>query len=590
MPLTLGSVGRGGSNLGTTPSQVSLFRHLADPKQVSVDKLKRLKQQVVEQPTAPSGLFNRGGGGGGGRAGSVPPLGRSGGRRRDDDDDDSRAGRGGGGRSVAIEEEEEDEEDHHHTHTRADDTRPSFQEDEEEVEAAGAGVAAVSVAESEREGGAVSTFEKERSFVQHDVALEESHEKQEFLAELKRYRGQTSREFSMEDTLTDIQFEYDRIKSQENAQNVVRIMGLVLQAIVYAIQWGNSKVGPILKLDNGETSWAMETSERVNNREFDTVLEKLYRKHWRKGSMSPEAELAMMLIGSAGVFHFQTHVNEKLSTKPSAKKGEGGGGGSGGGFNLMGLLGPVMGLVSGAGGGKGGGHKEALPPFAPSSSPPVLPPSKKFDFVAGTSTPAVAPAAPAASAAPTASSAPSNQAQLIQMEQQFARRQQEMLDRMDQITRRADEQMRASQARQMDLERQLQQTQMRLHQLQTPHAPQAPHQHQPPHQHRPQLQPQPQLHQQTQNYSRPYYLRSPLLNQQQGPSLQKERPSSPLVEEEEEEEERKAPGSVQGGDDHEEEEVVEKEEKEITVTERYTGRKKRQAPVSLEIDELSISL
>ena len=558
-------------SFGTTPSQVSLFRHISDPKQVSQDKLRELKFKSAKKPKERANSTLSYGGRQSVYARSEAPK--------------SYANKGAERERVEsesyVEQDREEEEEVHQQHDNP-------KEENEEEDAA---------INSHETGEHAPSYEDEKSQVQSLIDQEVDREKEHFLAELHKYRGQTTRDFSMRDSLTDIQFEYDRLKSPENAANVVRIMGIVLQVVVYAVQWGNGKFGPLLKLDNGDTSWAMQTAESISNRDYDNVLEKLYRKHWRKGSMSPEAELGMMLVGSAGVFHFQTHVNEKL-TKRSGRdeSGNGGSKAGGGGFNLMDLVGPVMGLMSGggsggsggSGGGSGGSPKPAVPPPFMGMNPftmngnsaSVDPPPKRFDFVSGK--PQSGASQVAAAAVPVVAPPPPSQG-MIEMEQQFAKRQQEMFSRMDEVTRRADEQMRASQARQLDLERQLQQTQMKLHQVSQ------------------QAMQQQQLHafqQQQQDFQKRQtapqqpamqpqrFLPPPNRLQQQQPSLQQQQslqlrgpqPELTIVEE-------TSPPLSPRDDDSDEETKF--DVKEVMVTER---QKRKKNAVELEIDELSIAL
>ena len=343
----------------------------------------------------------------------------------------------------------------------------------------------------------------------------------------------------------------------------------------------------------------MQTAESISNREYDNVLEKLYRKHWRKGSMSPEAELGMMLVGSAGVFHFQTHVNEKLAKR--SEGGRGGGKDGGGGFNLMDLVGPVMGLMGGGGSGSGGSgaglgsvfKSNAFP--APQTQQPFqeLPP-KRFDFVAGRpqTQPQPQPQPPVTAPPP----APINPGPtLVEMEQQFARKQQEMFSRLDEVTRRADEQMRASQARQMDLERQLQQTQLRLQQV-SQHAMQQQHQQALQQQALLQQQQQQALLQKRQQQQQPPPQQPPPRYLPRAPVIQEESPSPTLSPLSPERRDDTPPGSDgEGGENGEagekdleqHKEEVKFDVKEVMVTERY---KRKKAPVQLEIDELSLAL
>ena len=564
-----------------TPSQVSLFRHLADPKQVSQDAIRDLKHKASKKSKARANnstfedyrsQMSRADRGNNYRDRSVI-------------NNDDRRSVFNRGQSFAPPKSQNQSFFRQALQHEPDEAEAEVgpRQAEKDTESVGGAQEDYTAKHEEEESIPMPSYEAEKSQVQTMVDDEVDREKEHFLAELRKYRGQTTREFTMQDTLTDIQFEYDRLKGGENAANVVRIMGIVLQVVVYAVQWGNGKFGPLLKLDNGETSWAMQTAESISNREYDNVLEKLYRKHWRKGSMSPEAELGMMLVGSAGVFHFQTHVNEKLAKRSEGSRG-GKGGSGGGGFNLMDLVGPVMGLMGGGGSGSGAGlgsvfKSNAFP--APQTQQPFqeLPP-KRFDFVAGRpqTQPQPQPQPPVTAPPP----APINPGPtLVEMEQQFARKQQEMFSRLDEVTRRADEQMRASQARQMDLERQLQQTQLRLHQV-SQQAMQQQHQ-------QAFLQQQQQQQRQQQQPPPPRYF-------PRAPVIQEESPSPTLSPLSPERRDDTPPGSDgEGGENGEavekdleqHKEEVKFDVKEVMVTERY---KRKKAPVQLEIDELSLAL
>ena len=62
----------------------------------------------------------------------------------------------------------------------------------------------------------------------------------------------------------------------------------------------NSKLGPFLEL-----LWAGKCQEI---HKYDNALGRLYKKYWRKSSMSPEMELACGILGSLGMHHFKKKV------------------------------------------------------------------------------------------------------------------------------------------------------------------------------------------------------------------------------------------------------------------------------------------
>jgi len=119
----------------------------------------------------------------------------------------------------------------------------------------------------------------------------------------KAMRGvRTTKNYTRDDPFDEIQFEYDRIKTNEETNGAVNLMREGLRFLCQGVEMGNEKFGPILSLNRWvETKLAPETMSR-----FDPVLEKLYKKHWRKGSMAPELELLMLVGGSMAMHHFET--------------------------------------------------------------------------------------------------------------------------------------------------------------------------------------------------------------------------------------------------------------------------------------------
>lgn len=196
-------------------------------------------------------------------------------------------------------------------------------------------------------------WERERHSVANNIEDEIGREKQGYLIELQKYKRQgieISREFTMRDSLEDIQFECDRVRANEKTINAVRLMSFVLEMIVRGVSMVNTK-WPILKLDDGYKSWSTEQVEKIKGKEYDHVLERLYKKHWRKGSsMSPEMEIGMMLGGSLGMYHFRTKV-EGVRRPEESDNTEG----SNAPFVRPSGMGLPFGMLSGILGGGGGG-------------------------------------------------------------------------------------------------------------------------------------------------------------------------------------------------------------------------------------------
>ena len=144
-----------------------------------------------------------------------------------------------------------------------------------------------------------------RELSEDEAAAEQDREKLGMIDFInkKAMRGvRTTKAYEKSDPFDEIQFEYERIKTNEETNGAVNLMREGLRFMCQGVEMGNDKFGPILSLNRWvETKLAPETMSR-----FDPVLEKLYKKHWRKGSMAPELELIMLVGGSMAMHHFET--------------------------------------------------------------------------------------------------------------------------------------------------------------------------------------------------------------------------------------------------------------------------------------------
>lgn len=112
-----------------------------------------------------------------------------------------------------------------------------------------------------------------------------------------------SRHFTMNDSLDDMTFEINRIRSNTMASEAAAVGTTGLQMAMMMAEAANKKWGPILHLDG----WANTVS--ANQASYNSVFARLYRKHWsRGGQISPELQLAGMLAASA----FMTHAGQSF--------------------------------------------------------------------------------------------------------------------------------------------------------------------------------------------------------------------------------------------------------------------------------------
>lgn len=129
----------------------------------------------------------------------------------------------------------------------------------------------------------------------------EKKEKTELLNKLQRLEQKgfpVSRRFTMDNTLSEIKDEFDRLVDARNLEASLRFQRQALMGIVTGLEWANGKFDPFdLKLDG----WSESVHENVED--FDEIFEELYDKYKERGKMAPEARLMVALAGSGFMCH-----------------------------------------------------------------------------------------------------------------------------------------------------------------------------------------------------------------------------------------------------------------------------------------------
>ena len=117
-----------------------------------------------------------------------------------------------------------------------------------------------------------------------------------------------TREFTMNDSVTELEFELQKQTALQNACSAVQNMKDMLRIGFNGMELLNAKMGPFICMDG----WA--ESLTTDMKRFDAPLEKIYKRYWRKSSMSPVMELGMIILGSLAMHHFKL----KVFGRPSA--------------------------------------------------------------------------------------------------------------------------------------------------------------------------------------------------------------------------------------------------------------------------------
>lgn len=139
----------------------------------------------------------------------------------------------------------------------------------------------------------------------HPTAEDEATEKTSILndlEDLKRRHGvRLSRPMSIEDSLSDLQYEMKKHLLVLDRDRGVKFMKDALKVGASALVGANDRFGPFLHLDG----WAQSFSAEIEG--YDQALGSLYKKYWsRRGqSMSPEAQLAFGIGSSMAMHHFK---------------------------------------------------------------------------------------------------------------------------------------------------------------------------------------------------------------------------------------------------------------------------------------------
>ena len=99
--------------------------------------------------------------------------------------------------------------------------------------------------------------------------------------------------------IRDLQFIYNRNKNDQNTKSTVRFMKDVVKLGLTGIEGANEYFGPFINLKG----WARHATQDMSR--YDSCLEKIYKRYWRKGSVNPFMDLGLLIVGSAVVYHFQ---------------------------------------------------------------------------------------------------------------------------------------------------------------------------------------------------------------------------------------------------------------------------------------------
>lgn len=130
---------------------------------------------------------------------------------------------------------------------------------------------------------------------------EEKKKKMEMINKLNRMESKgftLTKRFTMDNSVDEIQEEYDRLVDQKNLEASLRFQRQCMMGVVTGMEMLNNKFDPFgWELDG----WSESVHENIED--FDEVFEELFDKYKGRGNMPPELKLMMSLVGSGFMFH-----------------------------------------------------------------------------------------------------------------------------------------------------------------------------------------------------------------------------------------------------------------------------------------------
>jgi hypothetical protein len=154
--------------------------------------------------------------------------------------------------------------------------------------------------------------DRENEYIDPSAAeREDRHVKMTMLHELARMRdggAVLSRDFTMRDPLSDIEFEFERQKQILSARSGIDFMKQTIRLGLLGVEFVNARFS-LLRLEGYSDDVC-----RDDMRRFDRPLQRIHKRLFRRSTMNPFVELAMLIFGSAVMIHFK---NSMMGPRPA---------------------------------------------------------------------------------------------------------------------------------------------------------------------------------------------------------------------------------------------------------------------------------
>lgn len=148
------------------------------------------------------------------------------------------------------------------------------------------------------------------------------YQKTAVMLELDRLRSMgctLTRQYTMDDSLEEMEYEARRHVLMLEEQNSVNTLKDGLRLFVSGCEFANGKFGPFLNLDG----FSQSVNSEINAGKYNLTLSKLHRKYFKvPGQSSPEMELAFSLLGAAAFHHFQRSYVQNMFPRAQPTSGK----------------------------------------------------------------------------------------------------------------------------------------------------------------------------------------------------------------------------------------------------------------------------
>jgi hypothetical protein len=132
----------------------------------------------------------------------------------------------------------------------------------------------------------------------------------------KVYYNKENHTVSMENTLDDIEIEYNRISNEIQRTKGIDVAKTMLTLTIQGLEMANNRFDPIGVDLHG---WSQSMAYSIQSKDYEEVLGELYEKYKHSVTVMPEIKLILMIAGSAAMFAWTKKMAKSDPTEMFSK-------------------------------------------------------------------------------------------------------------------------------------------------------------------------------------------------------------------------------------------------------------------------------